>query len=835
MKQKIVIVGGVAGGATAAARLRRLSEENEIIMFERDEYISFANCGLPYYIGDVIQDRSKLLVQTVEGMSKRFNLDIRNFSEVTSIDKENNKVTVNNAKTGKTYEESYDKLILSPGAKAIVPPMTGLDQAENVFSLRNIPDTDKIRGYVDEKKPKSAVVIGGGFIGVEMAENLAHRGVEVTLVDLADQIMAPFDYEMAAVLQDEMTNHGVKLILGDAVKEFQNKGHHLILNSGQELDTDMVILAIGVRPENTLAQDAGLKVGPRGHIVTTKQLLTVNDQNDQVEQDIYAIGDAIEVYDWVDDSKTAIALAWPANRQGRLVADHINGKDIEYKGTLGSSVAKIFNLTAASTGNNEKTLKRKEVNYKAIHVHRGNHAGYYPGASNITIKLVFDPETGKIFGAQAVGGEGTEKRIDVIATAIKGGLTVQDLPDLELCYAPPYSSAKDPSNIAGYVASNIMDGVYDVVHWNEIDNIVANGGYLLDVRTPMEFDLGHIKGANNIPVDDLRNRLSEIKIDKDQPIYVNCQVGLRAYLAIRILQENGYQNVFNLSGGYKTYLSAMKPNLSEDTLPHTPESEDIDTQGVESGDTKKSVPDKITETIKIDACGLQCPGPIMQTYKAVDAANDGDIILVQSTDSGFARDVDKWCDKTGNTLLKVEQNKNVYSAYIQKGCDACPTVHNQTSNENTTIVLFSGDMDKAMASMIIAQGSAAMGKNVTVFCTFWGLNLLRKQKHPKVKKNFIEKMFGRMMPKGPGKMGISKMNFGGMGAKMMKRVMKKKNVDSLEDLLNSAQEHGVKLIACTMSMDVMGITKDELIDGIDYAGVATYLAESDQAGVTLFI
>ncbi|MDF2700145.1 MAG: CoA-disulfide reductase [Haloplasmataceae bacterium] len=831
--KKILIVGGVAGGATAAARLRRLSESDQIILFERDEYISFANCGLPYYIGDVITERSKLFVQTIEGMSTRFKLDIRNFSEVISIDKNSKKVTVKNVKTGVTYEESYDKLILSPGAKAIVPSMTGLNQANNAFTLRNIPDTDKIRAFVDHNKPKTAVIIGGGFIGLEMAENLHLRGVEVTIVDLANQVMAPLDFEMAQMVHEELINNGVHLILEDAVSEFKNNGKTLVLKSGKELNTELIILAIGVTPENTLAKVAGLKIGPRGHIVTTKQLLTL-DENNNVVDDIYAIGDAIEVYDYIDDTKTAIALAWPANRQGRLVADHINGLDIEYKGTLGTSVAKVFDLIIATTGNNEKILKRKAVSYKAIHVHRGNHAGYYPNVQNITIKLLFDPNTGKIFGAQAVGQEGTEKRIDVIATAIKGNLTVSDLPDLELSYAPPFSSAKDPVNIAGYVADNVFNKVYDVVHWDKIDELVKNGGYLIDVRSPMEFNLGHIEGAINIPVDVFRNHLSEIKVAKDCPIYVNCQVGLRAHIAIRILQENGYTQVYNLSGGYKTYFAATR-KINEFNFKKTWGSKDIDTQNNEVAKEVTVKSDEIISTIKVDACGLQCPGPIMQTYKAVEKAKEDDVILVQSTDCGFARDIEKWCEKTGNTLLKLEKDKQIYNAYIQKGCKSCLTDHMPSTNENTTIVLFSGDIDKAMASMIIAQGSAAMGKHVTVFCTFWGLNLLRRDQKIKVKKTFVESMFGRMMPKGPNKMGISKMNFGGLGAKMMKGVMKKKNVDSLDTLVKNAQEAGVKLIACTMSMDVMGIRREELIDGIDYAGVATYLAESENAGVTLFI
>jgi NADPH-dependent 2,4-dienoyl-CoA reductase/sulfur reductase-like enzyme/rhodanese-related sulfurtransferase len=555
--KKILIVGGVAGGATVAARLRRLSEKDEIILFERNEHISFANCGLPYFIGDVIEDRSDLLVQTVEGMSTRFNLDIRNFSEVVDIDKSNKYITVKKVKTGEIYTVSYDKLILSPGARPIIPLINGLNDSSNIFTLRNIPDADKIKSYVEDSKSKTAVIIGGGFIGLEMAENLLLKGLKVTIIDQSNQVMAPLDFELAQIVHNELVNKGVNLVLEDSVSEIKNNGNTLILKSGKVINTDLVILSIGVTPENSLALKAGLKIGPRGHILTTKELLTF-DENGKVEADIYAIGDAIEVYDYIDDSKTAIALAWPANRQGRLVADHINGLNVEYKGSLGTSVARVFDLTVATTGNNEKTLKRKGVPFKAIHVHRANHAGYYPDAKNIAIKLLFDPNTGKILGAQAVGGEGTEKRIDVVATAIKGHLTVSDLPDLELSYAPPYSSAKDPVNIAGYVADNVYKKVFDVVHWNQIDDLVNRGGLLIDVRDNDEYESGHIKGAINIPVDEIRNRLNEITVAKDHPIYVNCQVGLRAYIAIRILQGNGFTNVYNLSGGYKTYSLATK-------------------------------------------------------------------------------------------------------------------------------------------------------------------------------------------------------------------------------------------------------------------------------------
>lgn len=548
MGKKILIVGGVAGGATAAARLRRLDESATIILFERGEYISFANCGLPYYIGGTITNRGKLLVQTVEGMSNRFNLDIRNKSEVMKIHRDRKTVEVKNLKTGETYEESYDKLILSPGASPIKPPIPGINEADALFTLRNIPDTDKIKAYADEKKPRKAAVIGGGFIGVEMAENLWDLGIEVTVVEMGKQVMAPLDFEMASILHGHMKEKGVNLILEDGVASFEDNGKTIVLNSGRKIETDMIILAIGVRPENQLAKDAGLKTGERGGIVVNGHLQTE-------DHDIYAIGDAIEVTDFINGKPTQIPLAWPANRQGRLAADHISGLQAKYNGTLGTSIAKVFDLAAGATGNNEKTLDRLGIPYEVVHVHPGSHAGYYPGAAPIALKLIFDKQTGKIFGAQAIGKDGVDKRIDVIATAIKGGLTIYDLPDLELSYAPPFSSAKDPVNIAGYAAVNIADGLVETVQWHEIDEIVAGGGMLIDVREHAERERGFIKGSTCIPLNELRERAAELP--KDETVYVSCQVGLRGYLAARILEQHGIK-VKNLDGGYKTYSSVYE-------------------------------------------------------------------------------------------------------------------------------------------------------------------------------------------------------------------------------------------------------------------------------------
>lgn len=553
--KKILIVGGVAGGATAAARLRRLDETSQIIMFERGEYISFANCGLPYYIGGVIENREALLVQTVEGMSKRFNLDIRNFSEVVSIDPENKTISVKNLKTNEEYKESYDELILSPGASPIKPAIPGLDKADNVFTLRNIPDTDRIKAYVDDNRPKEAVVIGGGFIGVEMAENLVERGVKVHLIEMLDQVMAPFDYEMAQILHGHMEDNGVDLILGDGVDSFKNDGNTIVLKSGKQISTDMTILSIGVRPENKLAKDAGLELGPRGHILVDENMMTSKDH-------IYAVGDAIQTKDLIFQEGASIALASPANRQARIVADRINGIDSKYKGVLATSVAKVFDMTASSTGNNEKKLKQMGIeNYETVHLHPLSNAGYYPTANPMDLKLIFEVPSGKVLGAQAIGYTGVEKRIDVIATAIAAGMTVRELQDIELAYAPPFSSAKDPVNMAGYAASNILDGLVKKVDVMEIDQLVEDGEYLLDIRTGEEYSLGNINGSVNIPLDELRDRMDEIP--KDRIIYVNCQVGLRGYLGCRILNQNGF-NTYNLDGGYSLY-SNYKRVIKKDT------------------------------------------------------------------------------------------------------------------------------------------------------------------------------------------------------------------------------------------------------------------------------
>lgn len=557
MSKKVVIVGGVAGGASTAARLRRLDEKAEIIIMERGPYISFANCGLPYHIGGTIVKRDALLLQTPENMKMRFNIDVRIFNEVLIINRDKKSVLVKNVMTGKSYTESYDTLVLSPGSSPLTPPIPGID-GNNIFKLWTIPDMDKIIKHIRTSKPKRAVIVGGGFIGLEMVENLHELGIEVSLVEMLDQVMQPFDYDMAQFIHQHLLKKNVKLFLGNGVKTFSTGPGgqtDVTLQSGLILNADIVILSIGVRPNSKLASEAGLSINKRGGIIVDKHLKT-NDPN------IYAVGDVIEVTHLVSGEKAMIPLAGPANKQGRICADNIAGINSAYESSQGTGVAKIFDLTAASTGLNEKQLEalgmKLNVDYKVTIVHPDSHSGYYPGAYTLTLKVLFSLD-GKILGAQAVGHSGAEKRIDVIATAMRFNATVFDLTKLELSYAPPYSSAKDPVNMAGFSAENILNGICDNIQCRELGNIDMSNSTFLDVRTPEEFALGKITGSINIPVDNLRSRLDEL--DKDKQLFVYCAVGFRAYLACRILKQHGFNNVKNIAGGYMTYETWSKKIL----------------------------------------------------------------------------------------------------------------------------------------------------------------------------------------------------------------------------------------------------------------------------------
>ena len=548
MGKKILIVGGVAGGASCAARMRRLDESAEIVMFEKGEYISFANCGLPYYIGDTIKDRENLIIQTPQKFKDRFNVDVRTNAEVISINSAEKTISIRNG--GSTYHEHYDALVLSPGTSPIRPPLRGIDSPV-VFTLRNIPDTDRIRAYVDSKQARRAVVIGGGFIGLEMAESLRYRGLEVTLVEMLDQVFTPADKEMASVLHQHLIMNGVRLILGDGVKEILPTGDtsaEVLLNSGERIPTELVIVSIGVKPDTEFVKKSGIAVSDRGAIIVDEHMRTD-------KPDVYAIGDAVEVVDFVSGKKVHVPLAGPANRQGRIAADNIAGIDTVYKNTQGTAICKIFDLTAAVTGLNEKNAIKWGIPYIKSYTHGSSHASYYPGSFPLSIKILFDPKSGKLLGAQVIGKDGIDKRIDVFATALRHGLTVYDLAELELAYAPPYGSAKDPVNMAGFVAQNILEGRMPVFYAEDVASIDHATQQLLDVRSNVEHKQGAIDNSLCIPIDELRARLNKLNIKKE--ILVYCQVGLRGYLATRILAQHGFR-VKNLSGGYKTFFDSRR-------------------------------------------------------------------------------------------------------------------------------------------------------------------------------------------------------------------------------------------------------------------------------------
>ncbi|MFC4598749.1 FAD-dependent oxidoreductase [Cohnella hongkongensis] len=865
--KKVLIVGGVAGGASAAARLRRLDEDAHIVLFERDPYISFANCGLPYYIGGAIADRSKLLVQTPEGMRSRFNIDVRTGSEVVGLDPASRTVSVRSAERGE-YTESYDAVILSPGAKPVRPPLPGIESSR-IYTLRNIPDTDRIKAKVTEEGTRSAIVIGGGFIGVEMAESLREAGLTVSLVEAAPQILAPFDAEMTAPLAQELESHGISLHLSEKVERFADTENGLLvrLASGKELQAEMALLAIGVAPDTAFLKKSGLAFGPRGHIL-------VNERMETNLENVYAVGDAIEVKDFVNGSQTAVPLAGPANKQGRIAADNVCGLGTTYKGSQGTAVIKVFGMTGASTGNNEKTLQRLGIPYQVVHVHPGSHAGYYPGATPISLKLLFGKE-GQVLGAQATGYNGVEKRIDDIATVIRLRGTVADLTELELSYAPPYSSAKDPVNMAAYAAENVLAGLTNVFTAAELAQRDAATTMLIDVRTAIEHANGHIPGSVNIPVDELRGRLQEL--DPSKEIWIYCQVGLRGYTASRILAQKGFR-VRNLTGGYKTWqLSRYTPGkqTAAPTAPMAAASEVAaatapprsDSPGAPSAAPSATIMTAATAAVPetaaaappapvsdkpdavLDACGLCCPGPLLQVKKQMDGMKQGQILKVTASDPGFYEDIQAWARMTRNPLESVAKlSSGLIEAVLRKGnaeddggasevpgSGTALESRQQARSHASTMVVFSGDLDKAIASFIIANGAAASGKKVTMFFTFWGLNIIRRPDKLKVKKDLFGALFGAMLPRGSRKLGLSRMNMLGAGPKMIRQLMRSKNVSSLEELIQSAREQGVEMVACQMSMDLMGISREELIDGVQFGGVGHYLGRAELAGHHLFI
>ena len=815
-RPKFIIVGGVAGGATAAARIRRNTEQAEIILFEKGEYISYANCGLPYYIGGVIEERERLFVQPPETFGKRFNIDVRINSEVTNIDT-NAKIVYIRTSEGKEYTETYDKLLLSPGASPVRPPLPGID-SEGIFTLRNVADTDKIKSYMQQHSVKDAIIVGGGFIGLEMAENMQHAGVKVTVVEMANQVMGPIDFSMASIIHRHLEEKGIQLLLEQAVESFVVDSGKLKVHfkSGKVQTTDMVLLSIGVRAETTLARKAELKTGDMQGIYVNEYLQTSNEH-------IYAVGDAIEYPHPITGKSWLNFLAGPANRQARIVADNMTfGNSVKYEGSIGTSIAKVFDMTVATTGLPAKRLKLMGVEYLSATIHAGSHAGYYPGSSQMSIKITFSPTNGQLYGAQIVGYDGVDKRIDQYAAIIKQHGTVEELMHLEHAYAPPFSSAKDPIAISGYVAGNILSGRMTPLYWRELKDTDISKVTLVDVRTKEEAMLGSIPGAKNIPLDELRERMNEIP--HDLPIFLFCSVGLRGYLASNILKGNGYKDVRNLVGGLKTFemsTAPLKSNFESET---------------EEKDLHPTSTNNSTNAIRINACGIQCPGPILKLKNSIESLKTGERLEILATDAGFPRDAEAWCRSTGNKFVSKRSEGGTHYVIIEKSGPATDRTDKANCKEDgKTFILFSDDLDKTLATFVLANGAAATGKKVSIFFTFWGLNAIKKVHKPKADKDIWGKMFGWMLPSDTRKLTLSKMNMMGLGAKMMRYIMKKNNVDSLESLRQQAVENGVEFIACQMSMDVMGIKREELLDNVITGGVATYMERAEQADVNLFI
>ncbi len=818
---KMLVIGGVAAGMSAAARARRLDETASIIVFERGDFVSFANCGLPYHIGGKIADRDQLLLQTPQSLAATLNLDVRTGTEVEAIDRAARQVRVRELAAGKTYTETYDKLVLAPGAAPLRPPLPGIDHPR-ICVLRNIADMDRIQKLLEEGA-KAAVVIGGGYIGVEMAENLRERGLAVDLVEMVDQVMPPLDREMARPLENHLRWHGVNLHLGVAAAAFTESEGRLRteLVNGQMLMADLVILSAGVKPDLRLARAAGLAIGPRGGIQVDQHMRT-NDPH------IYAAGDAVEVTDLALCCPTLLPLAGPANRQGRIAGENVCGRHTVYTATQGTAIVKVFEMTGGGTGANEKSLQRAGINYRKIYLHPSGHAGYYPGSAPMNMKVLFAPGDGKLLGAQVVGYDGVDKRLDVLATAIRAGLQVHDLESLELAYAPPYGSAKDPVNMAGFIGTNLLHGDLELWYPEEYPDQTRNA-VLLDVRSAMEYDTWHIPGAVNIPLDKLRGNLD--RLPRGQTILVYCKVGFRSYLAYRLLKQRGY-DVKTLSGGTMTFCNYHRTGI----CPGTPEPPLL-SYAEERQLAPAAAPPVPGRVVELNCAGMQCPGPIRRLAETMQGLQTGDELIVSASDPGFTADGAAWCRHFGHTLVSQEQAGPLVRLRIRKGGPMQPAAAANSDKPagagkpRKTMVVFSGDLDKVLAAFVIANGAVSMGSEVVMFFTFWGINALRRSGPQAPGKTLLDRIFGWMMPQGAAALRLSQMHMGAL----MRRVMRAKQVDSLPGMIAQAQAAGVKLVVCSMSMDVMGLKREELIDGLEIGGVAAFLGESAGADMTLFI
>ena len=849
---RIVIVGGVAGGASAAARARRLAENASIVVFERGPHASFANCGLPYYLGGEIEHRERLLVAGPTQLQRWLDLDVRTRSEVIAIDRKSRTVRVRELDGGREYDEPYDYLILAPGAAPIRPPAllekVGQDHPR-IHSLRNLPDIDRIKKVVDAGV-KSALVVGGGFIGLEVAEQLVRRHVKTTLVEALPQVMPPLDAEMVTPIHETLVRHGVDLRLGKGVvgiEPLKNERVRVLLEGGDAVDTDLVVLAIGVRPESALAKQAGLETGARGAIRVDGHLRTSDSR-------IYAVGDAIETTDPVLGGSAQVPLAGPANRQGRLAADHLlasagvtgAGPDaLVYPGSLGTSIARVFDLAVGMTGASEKALRKVgktlHVDYEVVQVHPFHHASYDPGAERLGLKLLFERPTGRVLGVQVVGKQGVDKRIDVLAMALRMKASVFDLEQAELAYAPPFGSAKDPVNLAAFQATNILRAITEPITVPELDDSIATNSdavTVLDVRTEAEHDADAVPDSLSIPLEQLRDRMDEVPVDR--PVVTYCAVGQRGYLAERILRQRGVPNVRNLVGGFATWRHFHPRQTVRESGLRPDRAVSHATNGSGSQVTPGDRIDGADANV-LDVRGMQCPGPLLGVAEKMRNAPAGSELRVLADDPGFCTDLDSWSRKKGHALRTTDREADHYVLALRAGKEEIDKTASQAQattaeprvGADQTLLVLSDDLDRALASFILANAGAAMGNKVTLFFTFWGLNVLRKEHPPRVAKGLLDRMFGWMMPRGAGKLKLSKMNMGGMGTAMMKQVMKSKGVASLDELIAESLRQGVRLVACTMSMDVMGLKQEELIDGVELGGAGAYLGEADGARVNL--
>lgn len=831
---KFVVVGGVAAGMSAAARARRLDEQAEIIVFEKAQHVSFANCGLPYHVGEVIKDRDRLLLQTPETLHKSLAIDVRNHTEVISVDTEAKTVVARDLATGTEYVESYDKLALCPGASPFRPPLPGIDHPR-VMVLRRIGDMDRIKAVVDgtdgADPAKHAVVVGAGYIGLEMAENLHHRGLEVVVVEMLDQIMPPLDRELTTTMESYIRANGIALHLGTqaaAVTEAPSGRLRVELQSGELVETDLVIMSVGVRPSTELAVAAGIELGERGGIKVDEHMRTS-------APDVYAAGDAVEVSHTVLPGAHVIPLAGPANRQGRVVGENVAGRETAFGSVQGTSIVKVFDMVAGATGANQRQLDAAGIPYERVQVHPSGHAGYYPGTAKMQLKILFEPGTGKLLGGGVVGFDGVDKRLDVLATALHAGMTVYDLESLELAYAPPFGSAKDPINMAGFVASNLLRD--DIALWYPSEYpAVTEGTRIIDVRGPQEFGIWHLPGAENVPLDTLRD--ASQTWDHHESLRLYCATGFRSYLGYRALVQNGFVDVKTLSGGMATFRSYHD-------LPSQPGVDGIEpvVQYAEevtgpSGSAATSAAITVASTgvlVDLDCTGLACPGPIMKLQEKMTEIAPGDEVLAHVSDPGFRLDAPAWAAKNGHELLEITPEGPGYAAKFRKA-GAAPTGGAAARiKDKKTLIAFSGDFDRMLATFILANAAVSMGDEVSIFFTFWGLNALRREEPPAREKSVMDRAFGVMMPSGPEKMPLSTMNMMGGGPALIKRIMKDNNVPSLAELISSAKDSGVRLVACTMTMDLLGISEDDLIDGVELGGAAMMFGESNESNGQFFI